>query len=209
MMPNVPDEALATALIDVRRAYRLLWAFQKRILDYKMIIYNRLGFSEWGPVSLLGRPGSTGNAVWSQLPMADVEFRAIRRHGNTDYAPGRGWGDYPKINDSVIYIRLRADTGMPLIVRNDTSPLTFNAVENCKTKLLLFIVLNRVDRDQPSNFWAASEACRNIPTDREQATQHPTIVGFDFFGMDVNLATLPDESTVVSWVDAFKEQYVC
>ena len=204
MMLDAPDEKLAAALTDVRRAFRLLWAFQRRVLDYNKIAYERLAFTEWAPSSLLGTAARTGNASWTHLPMADMEFRAFRRHSDEEYSTGKRWEEFPRANDAVLYMRMRADTGMPLIVRNDPSPLTFEAAERCQTKLLMFIVLNRIDRDQPAPMWAASDACRAILVCQEKATEHPTITGYSIFGQDVDLAALPDEGNLVRWIDDFK-----
>jgi hypothetical protein len=202
---STPNTELSVALADVRRGYRLLWAFQKRIFDYKKVIWERLGFTDWGGgASLLIPAGQTGNASWAQLPMADVEFRAYRHHRDSEYPVGKDWASYPKINDALLYIRVRPDTGMPLIVRNDPSPLAFASVELCQTKLQLFIVLNRLDRSQASHIWAASETCRTAPVDGEKAVDPPTIPGYSLFGEEVDLATLPDEGTLIDWIDAFK-----
>jgi hypothetical protein len=197
---------LAAALTDVRRSYRLLWAFQKRIFDYNKLVHERLGFAEWGsPVTLLGPAGQTGNTSWVYLPSADMEFRAVRRHIDAAYAPGKQWVTYPRAKDSVLYIRLRADTGMSSMLRNDRSPLTFDRVESCQTKLFVYIVLNRIDRDQPAPLWTASEACRSTPVGGENAVEAQTAPGYSIFGKEVDLAALPDEFALVGWIDTFKD----
>lgn len=205
MVTNPTHEKLAAALIDVRRAYRLLWAFQTRMLDYKRVVWERLDFVDWSPFSLLGPPGRTGNTVWAQLPMADMEFRAIRRHKDEEYAGGKNWVDFPKALDAVLYMRVRADTGMPKMARNDPSPLRFDPAEHCQTKLYLFIVLSRIDRDQPSNLWSVTEVCPEILADLGKLTEHPTVRGFSIFGQDVDFAALPDEETLDGWIDQFKD----
>jgi hypothetical protein len=125
---------------------------------------------------------------------ADVEFRAYRHHKDSEYPAGNDWASYPKINDALLYIRVRADTGMPLIVRNNPCPLAFDSVELCQTRLQLFIVLNRLDRSQASNIWAASETCRTAPVGGEKAVEPPTIPGYSLFGEEVDLATLRNVS---------------
>lgn len=160
--------------------------------------------ADWSsPVSLLGPAGQTGNTVWVQLPMADMEFRGFRRHKDEEYAAGKGWVNFPKGLDAVLYMRVRADTGMPTKARNDPNPLKFVPAELCQSKLFLFIVLNRIERGYSCHFWDASTACREIEPGK--STEHPTVQGFSIFGQDVDLAALPDEDSLVGWIEQFRE----
>ena len=62
-MPQ-PSPEIADALTDVRRAYRLLWAYQKRMLEYAETIFHALGFRNHMAEPELGRsvPGQLGLA---------------------------------------------------------------------------------------------------------------------------------------------------
>jgi hypothetical protein len=198
MTPEATNEELSAALIDVRRAYRLLWAFQTRVSDYVKVSYEKLGFVPQWTNSLL-----TGNTAWAHLPMADMDFRAVRRHKDQEYAPGRGWADFPKAKDTLLFMRIRSDTGLPNLIRGDPNPLTFDPVELCKSKLYLFIVLNRMERDHHSNLWDVSQACRES-LDLKKAIEHPKIAGYSIFGDGVDLAALPHEESLCNWLDEFK-----
>ena len=80
------DPDLAAALTDVRRAYRLLWAFQKRLLGYAETINLALGFRlEWQ--SQNWSEAGRGNQAWRLLPMLDYEFRGVRRQPDDKYQP--------------------------------------------------------------------------------------------------------------------------
>ncbi|WP_428483469.1 hypothetical protein [Rhodopila sp.] len=195
---------LAEALADVRRAYRLLWAFQKRILDYNRIIRERLEFSHWSSDSPFKM--STWNpetrSVWGMLPMVNISFRASRRRDDTQYKNGK-WSEYPRMNDAVLCVWSRSDTGMPAFASTDPNPLTFRNVEECQTKLCLYLVLNRPNREIAVSLWGASEHCFNIVAGAGTMVSHPKIDGIDIFGMDFDLAELPDEHALLKGIEAF------
>jgi hypothetical protein len=203
------NHELVVALTDVRRAYRLLWAFQKRVLEYVQLIHERLGFENWEARSLLPSPPAqhTANlrngAIWGLLPMADMEFGASRRRQDFDYRQGQCW-DYPRRGDAVLYSRIRADTGIPEDCQNDPSPLGFNPVEGCYTKLSLFVLLNRQDRDEQMQFWRAAQQCRKMTPGQGTLYAHPNIPGIDIFGAEFDLADLPDELGLLKAVNGFK-----
>jgi hypothetical protein len=136
--------------------------------------------------------------------MADMEFRSVRRHKDSDYEVGKTWAEFPKALDAILYLRLRVDTGIPEPTRNDPNPLHFASSESCLTKIYIFIILNRTDREQRSNFWEVSTACRTMLGKLPMSTEYPTIPGYSVFGEVVDLADLPNEDSLASWIDGFK-----
>jgi hypothetical protein len=76
VMPTQQD--LQKALIDVRKAYRLLWIYQRHIVDVIGLISNLLQYSFWRwDTSQIGRipgrattnPFGEGEWIWSTLPL--------------------------------------------------------------------------------------------------------------------------------------------
>lgn len=204
MVIEKPSQNLAAALIDVRCAYRLLWTFQQRILSYKDIIQQALGFTEVARFSMMDATLRTSNPSWSLLPMADMDFTACRRHDIKQYPVDRPWQEYPLTSDALLYIRVRADTGIPALVRNDPNPLTFDAVEACKTILLVFILVNHGDRERRTPFWDIVRICRDTLLQGNGAVGHTLVQGYSIFGQNVDLDMLPDKQSLIEWINQFR-----
>ena len=203
-MPEKPSQNPAAALTDVRSAYRLLWTFQRRIFSYKDIIEQALGFTEVARFSMMDTSVRTSNPSWSLLPMADMDFIACRRHDIKQYPVDRPWQEYPLTSDALLYIRVRADTGIPSPTRNDPNPLTFDAVEACKTILLVFVLVNHGDRERRNPFWEIVRVCRDMLLQEKSVVGHTLVQGYSIFGQDVDLDILSDEQSLIEWINQFR-----
>jgi hypothetical protein len=74
------NDALVAAFIDVRRAYRIIWMYQRRVLDLVSEIAEKfdLVFYAWSPQEYdrLGRftTDPTKNWAWDMLPLYNTSF---------------------------------------------------------------------------------------------------------------------------------------
>lgn len=208
MIMDAENNGLPAALADVRRAYRLLWGFQKRVLCYNGVIRETLGFTHWNGTLLFDAPfwNPETRWVWDQLPMAWMHFRSYRRKDLSQYHEKK-WSQYARANDAVLYTKLLADTGFPEAARTEPNPITFPSPEECKTTLSVFILVNRIDRDGTFDWWNISGDCSKLRPGSGETLAHPKFPGVDIFGMDFDLVELPDEDAVRSSIDKFRAAF--
>ena len=135
--------------------------------------------------------------------MLDYEFRGVRRQPDDKYQ-GRKWLEHPLVNDAMLYVRLRSDTGLPHDdVRNDPDPAKFSPADACTSELHAFVLIVRKEDELGTHMWDAGVACRGMAPDPERALPHPRYP-MDVFGRVVDLAALPDEDSVLAWTAEFR-----
>ncbi|RJF83323.1 hypothetical protein D3877_01095 [Azospirillum cavernae] len=136
-------QSLPDALADVRRAYRLLWSYQKRVLNIVAMIREQLGFVPHHIEYQFSRPGqrmeSPETWMWDALPFSLIGFDATNQ------------GDPKAIGARLLYIEVVSDTG--LMIEKDRgggdwepNPLVFSPLEESRSELLLYLVENRRNR---------------------------------------------------------------
>ena len=134
-MKSLTTSELNNALLDVRKAYRLLYEYQKRVLDTVNYISNNLGYTDYkGGVPQFTKPspgynkGTLSNWAWDWLNMYYYEF----------YFGGKSIAG----KDVHLSIVLLSDTGF-YDKNTDNNKKTdldcFNSVEQSQTKLILAI----------------------------------------------------------------------
>lgn len=118
------------ALAEVRKAYRLVAAYQRRVLDVVDLMASSLGdlkFYQW--YAELGRPGNGGTpprGEWSMLPMADMSLLYLPQGANPNT---------PKAGDWMLECRIRSDTG---VSASTSSSLTLDSAAAARTTLNLY-----------------------------------------------------------------------
>ena len=97
---NISQKEIEKALVDVRKAYRLLHDYQQAVLDAAKYIGSRLGLDYGGGYPCFGncspRPGKIANSTWDWLNLVFYDF-----HFQTKIAD----------RDVNFLIRLFSDTG--------------------------------------------------------------------------------------------------
>jgi hypothetical protein len=138
------------ALVDVRKAYRLIYLYQRRVMDIVQYIGDTLSFRYAGGWSWFsnntpkGGKGALGNWAWDWLNMYFYEFNFSER----------------KINDNLLMfsIFLQSDTGY--YDSNNEKPLfieSFHPAEESSTKLIFLVGKNCWHKDYSDDFEDTSQ----------------------------------------------------
>ncbi|WP_044549400.1 hypothetical protein [Azospirillum lipoferum] len=140
---------LAAALADVRRAYRLLWGYQKRILHIVAEIREQLGFMP----SLIEYQFDTPDQkiedprrwMWDALPFSMIGFEAEQGE------------DRAQRGSRLLYIDVVSDTGLEQEADRcgdkwEPKPDRFQPPEDCRSELRLYILQNSRKRDENFNW---------------------------------------------------------
>lgn len=136
-------QTLSVALTDVRRAYRLLWGYQKRILHIVTLIREQLGFVPDQidfkfelPDDAIQAPD---NWMWDALPFSLIGFES------TDGTDSR------KIGARLLYIDVISDTGLHDEKARgggnwEPNPARLPPPEECRSELRLYLLENPRNR---------------------------------------------------------------
>lgn len=125
------DELLA----NVRDAYRLIWAYQRRCLDTAQLIadqFPELSFYQWSSL-LSNQPPQRGTSpfkkwTWDYLPLHSTSFLSVR-NGERRYAP--------KAGEWMLEIRLRTDTAVVPADRIEPDPTGLEPSASSQTTMAL------------------------------------------------------------------------
>jgi len=134
------NDDLHELFLNVRKAYRLLYEYQNKILKLVKYIGDFYGYSYHGGWAQFSKPcpkngkGSLNNWAWDWLNMYDYDFHfGIKKEKIKE-------GNENENEEIRFSIRLISDTGYydsPREDKNKTKIETFADVENSKTKLIL------------------------------------------------------------------------
>ena len=92
----VNDEELSRALLDVRKAYRLLYLFQQRIMDLMAQFSGALGQSFWywlpagDEEAILGSKNPVERSSWKMLPLFDASLLFLPPGVDPNSGPQKG-----------------------------------------------------------------------------------------------------------------------
>ncbi|MBP2316808.1 hypothetical protein [Azospirillum soli] len=206
MTNAVSDDALAAALTDVRRAYRLLWGFHKRVLEYNRIIRTSLGFEHLGAKYRFGKPGQNPEAryAWDLCPGAQFGLASIRRSDAAE--PGRDGTSFPRAGDAVLYVRVKGDTGLADFARPgvEPDPVQFPPPEESQTLMEVYVLVNREERSVRLDWLDVVLPSVTQWPAPGQTGPHPAHKGIDIYGDVFDLARLGGEDALLLKIDAFK-----
>lgn len=109
-MTNANNE-LAGALCDVRKAYRLLHGYHRRVLDVASLIAGCFDSVSWlatefgcSPMTRRRNPFDQGYWMWDATPMVLTHFLF------TDHRGGRGWETHHRPGDYLLDVTAVADS---------------------------------------------------------------------------------------------------
>ncbi|WP_207460402.1 hypothetical protein [Azospirillum sp. SYSU D00513] len=193
------SQDLSGALLDVRRAYRLLWGYQKRVVHIAAMIRERLGFAPYRIEYQFDRPdqGIESKWMWDALPFSLIGFEGYR---GTEPA---------EIGDQFLYIDIVSDTGLKAEKdRNgnfEPDPSRFLPPEDCRSELRLYLLEYRRKReDSPSWHSNVVVEVNHWPDDREALFDEAT--GVCVYGEWIDLAELGDPVSLAARVDQFADR---
>ncbi len=154
-MEPLKQHELSAALVDVRKAYRLLYHYQKRVLDLVQFIGDNLGFAHRGGYPKFSSP-SPGNGrgklnlwAWDWLNMYLYEFYM-----------GKSKINHKELALSIV---IQSDTGyfdQESKTKSRIDVEKFNNPENSKTRLIIVVGHNTWNPDifsNPNKFLTSNE----------------------------------------------------
>jgi len=182
---------LAEALADVRRAYRLLHAYHRRLCDLlqvtdEFLSERGLEFDHWSPLNVARLPNSTKpffkpeNWAWDLTPGYLVQCIWRGSKNGTNYN---------------IHIHAVADTGYDTSRDGEPDPCHFLPAESSKSELRIGLWRTRAKAPDWGAAWKPISRIAN----RKDGSEHTSKVGGDEYThryFDMNLAELVDEPTV-------------
>jgi len=194
------NEELSNALVDVRKAYRLLYLFQRRILDLVDQLSGKLELKFWywwpsgNELAIRAADDPCGRDAWKMLPLFDARFFYLPRGVNVP--------DSPQKRQWFLGLLLSPDDGHSEGGRGEADPAKFADPAQCRSRIYLyaFIVLNNVQ----GNWDTIYNAHKNSKWPKEgpavDANDEVRVVC-----LSSDLASLADASDVDSFAIRFRE----
>ena len=188
---NDKKTELAAALVDVRRAYRLLHGYQRRVNDlfyaaHEFLIKQGLEFESWGPLNVWSLPRKNTpffrpeTWAWDLTPAYQVEC-VWRRSKNEVHHK--------------IHIHAIADTGYNDSDEGEPNPAKFEPAEASRSELRIGLYRTRTTKPDWSGAWEKFSVIAN----RKGGDIHRVNVAQDEYAhryFDIDLAELGDEHAV-------------
>jgi hypothetical protein len=187
---------LKNALCEVRKAYRLIATYQRRILDITRIIQNTLGLKPYcydhNYYNIRGRAFPTDR--WS------IDFLPLYNGMSILFLNEGADSNHPKVDDIMLDVRFENDTGFERSSTKEPRPEEFEtSVEDSESKLCLYAF--GVTEDMPNtNFyniiWHQMEYAGN--------EQYEEYEKFWNLGKSYDLSILPDEDSIKEMLEDFR-----
>lgn len=190
------DPELEKALCDVRKAYRLVAAYQRRILDMAKKIQDMLEYKpctfDHPYISL--RKQSIPSSRWSidMLPLYNDLYML--------YLPQKGDFNHAKIDEWMLELVFVNDTGFKIVNNEEPDPLNLESPENCCSRLWLraFGIKEAMEN---AHWWAEVHQKIQWPDDGQSCETEKLWAA----GKSYNLATIPDEQALERVIAEFKQ----
>jgi len=190
---------LAPVLENVRKAYRLLYLYQRRVLDLSEAVGQKLGmqFAWWGPARF-DRPAKdyanpAQRSAWEMLPLVESLI---------SYCPPAS----PASGQWMLTVYHVADSGSVRAMGPEPDPLAFPAAESCRSELKLFtIIVRKGNADDWGALWDKTE----YPKD-DTTPWIGTVSGCDVLALlrTFDLASLGDETALEAAAHALQAAVV-
>ena len=211
-MANV--NPLADALADVRRAYRLLAAYQKRIIDYTQSIANHLQFEYYHADPRFDLPNKNnpyGRWAWDYLPLSRWDFLFLK-HQEANLYPNLDVNSFPLEGDMLLAIVHEPDSGLVAALNGvEPNPAGFTPAQDCQSRLGLWLFINRVNLIHQTNWYysiyksAARPQRGQVGHHAKPQAANPQVANWqvDSYYEEFNLADLPDVGALLAAVNGF------
>ncbi len=207
-MENTVD--LETALCEVRKAYRLLWLFQRRVFDICETIRDNFGVKFYCVGYHFDRPASSSpfkKWSWDMLPMSNISFLFLRHKGENPHNDG---ANYPMPDDYLLSIHVMPDSALiDFRLEGEPDPMQFPAANTSESKLGLYLYYNdakRMDENrQPSRtnwyerIWSPLRQIRHA-----HSIDHP-LKGIRTYGSVLSLSRLDSAEAIRKHVKEFRD----
>jgi hypothetical protein len=190
---------VAEALVEVRKAFRLVYLYQQRALDLIQEISEQFDtqFYVWAPRNS-GRPSGLTTPPWSRniwdlLPMYDVSFLFLADSAASNAA----------VNSWMLEVRVQADSTFAP-EGTDPDPRTFSPARDTRSTLAMFVYqcVEHPGRNWYYNIWTPITNRQDPP----QAGNVLVAEGAKVIGVGCDLAEALDKAAVTAMVATLKQQ---
>jgi hypothetical protein len=196
------DEDAKSALLDVRKAYRLIFLYQRRILDLVKVIkkqFEQHVFYQWSPCNCDPPPIRDSDPLkrwaWDFIPMYDFSILYLPSNAASNGKPQPG--------DWMLEIHFLTDDGFPHEQEpepNPSDPTEFRPVQSSASTVVLAAYL--CTKAVKGNwFW---DVWNEMDWQKEETKDYPDF-GIKLVYKRFPLADMLDEKAVRSAVEQFKE----
>jgi len=196
-------EDIEGALLDVRKAYRLLYLYQRRVLDLceeivaglNSRLTRTLGYTWWQ--SACGRPTGLGLKATNIIRRSSWDFLTLCDFAVFYLPEGQGF-DVQNQGDWMLVLRITADSGH---LEEEPDVTKFQAPDECSTLVRLYAYFSSqrhrgswIDTVFYENDWPPDAGTDNFDN------------GFRVFGMTLPLSELSSREDVEQHVPRFAEE---
>jgi hypothetical protein len=178
------------ALVEVRRAYRLLHAYHQRVYDLFQVTDTYLSgqglaFESWGPLNVARLPRSKTpffktTWAWDMTPAYQIECQ---------------WEGTSHKHRCKVHVHAIADTGYDASCEGEPDPSQFKEVEETVSQLRVGMYRTRAKKPDWDAAWELLSRIKN----RKDGADHTVSVRGDDYThryFDLNLADLADKPAV-------------
>lgn len=183
---------LGTALLEVRKAYRLLEGYQRRMFELLAYLREQLNATPYYHEYILPRPGALGslendaNCGMRYLPMFDLSAFWLRHQGQAEFWERHRQGDL------LFAVWIQSDDGYD----SDTFSYVQDA-EKSASKLVISVVLCEQPSSHPQNWfhnvWHSFPSYSSLV---DQVASSPAVPGYRAFTAAINLLDLHTQDAV-------------
>jgi hypothetical protein len=201
------DSELAQSLEDVRAAYRLLHAYQRRTLDTVNLIADQFPdrtFYQWAS-ALYAMPPQRGKSpfmrgAWDFMPLYNTSF-LFTKGGDSAFRPRKG--------DWLLEVKVETDSGHAPFIGMDHEPTLADLGDVSEAETSASIIVWHCDRDVTGNvnWYDGVWSIESWPTDEEIADKRPGSAAdgsIRTFKVDTPLENLPDRASIMRFTDDAK-----
>ncbi|NMM35994.1 MAG: hypothetical protein HHJ09_00570 [Glaciimonas sp.] len=211
-------EKTKEALSDVRKAFRLLWAYNKRVFNIVEHIRNRLGFDHYYTDNWLipnhGGADFCAGWAWDALPLSTIGWLALRPNKDSEENIAPRSGDIynnPLAGDMLLHILLISDSGFFVaktgMNKNEPNVLSFAPPDKCQSKLVLSVYVNDIDRNEGMNWLhRIFKPCLNATKWDDPNTGGLAVKGVRRYSAVLMLEDVLDEVTLNEKILWFKQE---
>jgi hypothetical protein len=199
---------LVRALTDVRKAYRLIWLYQRRVVDIIRLISESLGYRFWRweteyhigrmPGQVTRNPFEEGEWIWATLPLYRMSLF---------YFPSTLDWNVQKSGQWMLEIAVETDTGVTWPEDgSEPSPVEFAAADKCETLLRLYAwyCTKEGNLDWFRGVWHQIL----YPEQDDEPTAENVNVPVRIIRKSLDLSKLPDRASVERALTEFREAIV-
>jgi hypothetical protein len=208
----VMTQDLTSAFTDVRRAYRLLWGYQKRVLHCIAFIRDRLGYTRHCCVDYqFNKPSDDieDRWTWDALPFTLIGFEAVKRAPLRAEETPTAANRRVRMGDRFLYLYVVSDTGLDdmLYAENwerEPDPSRFAPPEASRSELRLHILESRRDQE-PTIGWDKGIVQKIECWPEHGKCLDDEVLGVCMYSETFNFAEIADQDALSARVDVFQK----